>query len=218
MADGRAGAGGRRHVDRLPGGVAATSGTPLANASARPLLLGIATNGVHGQRRARRRDSAALARLDSSAETPGHGDRAIQRIAAADAVRAVAKRVARLPSKELHVLALIAWGGADVRRGRNGARHPDRHCALAPIACPSTLLRRMRTAQRPHLAGTRSRVPKEPIHGPVRNSSRCCPTDDQLVGRRYALVAELDTRTSGRGRYPVIRRRDTTSATAQRCH
>jgi RNA polymerase sigma factor (sigma-70 family) len=85
--------------------------TPLTTGTARPLLLGIATNVVRHQWRSQRRHRAALERLRFAGEPPGaHEDEALDRIAAASYVRTLSNGLRILPPRELEVLMLLAWG------------------------------------------------------------------------------------------------------------
>lgn len=83
----------------------------LTTASAVPLLLGIATNVLRQQRRARRRHAAALERLRTAtpAAGPGHEEETIARLDAARELRAASAAVRALPRREREVLILIAW-------------------------------------------------------------------------------------------------------------
>lgn len=82
----------------------------LTTDSARPLLLGIATNVLRHQWRAQRRHAAALRRLDHRHEAEVHEEDAAERLAAAAALRAACDALRALPPRELEVLALTAWG------------------------------------------------------------------------------------------------------------
>ena len=83
--------------------------TPLSTASAKPLLLAIATNVVRNQHRARRRHGAALDRLGRANEDrPDHDNASVERIDARDRLSAVRERLQALPRREREVLALVA--------------------------------------------------------------------------------------------------------------
>lgn len=78
--------------------------------SARPLLLGIATNVLRSQWRSRARHRRALARLKIR-ETPrvDHEDASVERLTAQERLRELRADVRELPRRELDVLALVAW-------------------------------------------------------------------------------------------------------------
>lgn len=81
--------------------------------SARPLLLGVATNVVRSHWRTRRRHASALGRLRLLAPdtTPGHEEDVIARVDALQRLREMRDTVRHLPRRELEVLALVAWSG-----------------------------------------------------------------------------------------------------------
>lgn len=81
--------------------------------SARPLLMGIATNVVRAQWRSRRRHRDALERIHG-AELRASADLEIEAIARLDAIRQVKEagaEIRALPRHERDVPALIAWAG-----------------------------------------------------------------------------------------------------------
>lgn len=83
--------------------------TVLSTDTARPLLLGIARNVVHGQWRTRRRHRAAVDRLGrATADRPSHDDDSVERLAAAERLAVVRERLAALPEREREVLVLVA--------------------------------------------------------------------------------------------------------------
>lgn len=83
--------------------------TVLSTETARPLLLGIARNVVHGQWRARRRHRAAVDRLGrATADRPDHDDDSVERLAAAERLTAVRARLDALPAHEREALVLVA--------------------------------------------------------------------------------------------------------------
>jgi RNA polymerase sigma factor (sigma-70 family) len=83
--------------------------TVLTTDTARPLLLGIARNVVHGQWRSRRRHRAAVERLGrATADRPDHDDDSVERLAAAERLTAVRQRLEALPDHEREVLVLVA--------------------------------------------------------------------------------------------------------------
>lgn len=82
---------------------------PLRSASARPLLLAIATNVVRSQRRSRRRHDAAMTRLGRAGESrPTHDDDSAARVDAARRLREIRAQLDTLPRREREVLALVA--------------------------------------------------------------------------------------------------------------
>jgi RNA polymerase sigma factor (sigma-70 family) len=84
----------------------------LRTESAVPLLMGIATNVVRGQWRARRRHRDALERI-RGAELDASHDLETEAISRLDAIRQVKEAgaaIRALPRRERDVLALIAWG------------------------------------------------------------------------------------------------------------
>lgn len=84
--------------------------TPLAHDSARPLLLGIATNVMRHQRRTRRRHRCAVERLQSESAPAAATRSADDRLVASQRLAALRERLEILPRRELEVLALVAWG------------------------------------------------------------------------------------------------------------
>lgn len=84
----------------------------LTTDSAAPLLLGVATNVLRGQRRARRRHAAAVERIHGTAGSgsPDHADDVIARMEAARRLREGGAAIRALPRREREVLALLAWG------------------------------------------------------------------------------------------------------------
>lgn len=84
----------------------------LTTDSARPLLMGIATNLLRHHWRARRRHADALLRLRGAAERlPGaeEDDETIARLDAQEALRGARQVLDTLPRRELEVLSLVAW-------------------------------------------------------------------------------------------------------------
>ena len=82
----------------------------LANESALPWLLGVATNVVRNQWRARRRHRAAMARL-AAEPVWDEADDVDGRLDDERRMRAVLREVERLPRRDQDVLALCVWGG-----------------------------------------------------------------------------------------------------------
>lgn len=83
----------------------------VSTATARPLLLGIATNLVRNHWRARRRHRAALDRLGRATELrPGHDDDSIERLDAVGRLSAVRSHLDALPQRDRDVIALVALG------------------------------------------------------------------------------------------------------------
>jgi RNA polymerase sigma factor (sigma-70 family) len=80
----------------------------LIGESARPWLLGVATNVIRHRRRAQRRHRAALERLPRESEPDFVGD-AEARLDDERQMRAALALLARLPRREQDVLALCAW-------------------------------------------------------------------------------------------------------------
>ena len=79
--------------------------------SLRPWLLGIATNLTRGQRRASRRQAAALLRLGPRPASPDFSDEVAGRLDDANRIAALHRSLSRLHPDELGVLALCAWSG-----------------------------------------------------------------------------------------------------------
>jgi RNA polymerase sigma factor (sigma-70 family) len=80
----------------------------LANESALPWLLGVATNVVRNRRRSQWRHRAALARIPRE-NAPDLAEEANGRVDDERRMWAVLRAVARLPRREQDVLALCAW-------------------------------------------------------------------------------------------------------------
>ena len=85
----------------------------LANESALPWLLGVATNVLRNERRARRRYRAALSRFAPDPDERDFADDLIDRMADEDDMRSVVAAVNALPRREREVLALCVFGGLD---------------------------------------------------------------------------------------------------------
>jgi RNA polymerase sigma factor (sigma-70 family) len=79
----------------------------LEHVDARPWLYAIATNLVHGHRRAERRKLAAYARLDA---TDGREDAdAVDRLDASRRAPAISKALLKLKRRDRDTLLLVAW-------------------------------------------------------------------------------------------------------------
>ena len=79
--------------------------------SARPWLLGVATNLVRNQRRTLRRYQAALRRLSPPPDENDFVDDLAGRMDDERAVRKLLELIERLPRRDREVLALCAWDG-----------------------------------------------------------------------------------------------------------
>jgi RNA polymerase sigma factor (sigma-70 family) len=84
--------------------------TPLTTTTARPLLLGIATNVMRNQWRSQRRHKAALQRLRLVEPRDSEQDESLERIAAAERLQEIRGRLSVLSDGELEALTLVAWG------------------------------------------------------------------------------------------------------------
>jgi RNA polymerase sigma factor (sigma-70 family) len=84
----------------------------LTTASARPLLLGVATNVLRNHWRSRRRHDRAVERIRGAEPThsPGHEDEVVAGIDALRQVQRAGAAIRALPAREREVLALLAWG------------------------------------------------------------------------------------------------------------
>ena len=78
-----------------------------------PWLLGVATNVVRNLARARRRHTAAMARLPALAAEPDFADDLAGQLDDADAARAVQEALGRLRRPEREVVALCIYAGLD---------------------------------------------------------------------------------------------------------
>lgn len=115
------------------------------DASVLPWLLGVALNLVRNKRRSDRRATAAVARLDPTANEADFSDEVVGRLADETEMRDVLALFERLPVQEQEVLALCAW--ADLG-------YED--CALAlgvPIGTVRSRLSRARVHLRELVAG-----------------------------------------------------------------
>lgn len=81
------------------------------SAGALPLLLGIATNVLRNQRRARRRHRAFLERLPALQPERDFAEDLPARLDAEADTRRLLAEVARLPRREQDVVALCSWSG-----------------------------------------------------------------------------------------------------------
>jgi RNA polymerase sigma-70 factor, ECF subfamily len=125
----------------------------LTTPSARPFLLGVATNVVRSHWRSRRRHAAAIDRMRGATAnaSPAHDDDAIERLDALRKLAEVRDAVRRLPRRELDVLALVACSeltyeetaaalGVPVGTVRSRlARARSRLAGAAPAVLPSPL-------------------------------------------------------------------------------
>lgn len=98
----------------------------LRSSSVLPWLLGIATNVVRNQHRAKRRYADLLGRLPSLEPSRDFADDLAERLDAERAMGAVLALVRRLPRHEQDVLALCVWQGLDTRDAASalGVREP----------------------------------------------------------------------------------------------
>lgn len=109
----------------------------------RAWLLGIATNVVHGHRRAEARRLRAYAREAGRQVPPGDGVDVGARLDAGAAARRAATAIAHLPSGDRDVLLLVAWGELS---------YEEVAVALAiPVGTVRSRLNRARTVVRAHL-------------------------------------------------------------------
>ena len=133
--------------------------TTLQRPSALPFLLGIATNVVRNERRARRRHRAALERLPAAASAPDHASDADARVDAERRAGDVLAALRRLPRHEQDVLVLCLWMDLS---------YEDAATALGvPIGTVRSRLSRAR-------ARMRAALPDE-VPGP---RPLCAPADD----------------------------------------
>lgn len=79
----------------------------------RPWLLGIATNVMRRNARARRRRDAALARVPERGSVPDFADDLVGHLADAEHLRAAHAALARLRRRDREVFTLVVWAGLD---------------------------------------------------------------------------------------------------------
>jgi RNA polymerase sigma factor (sigma-70 family) len=83
----------------------------LTTASARPLLLGLATRVLRNYWRIQRRHAEALERIGKADLSPWDEDEVVARVDAMSEVREAGAAIRALPPRDREVLALLAWGG-----------------------------------------------------------------------------------------------------------
>ncbi|MGK5732761.1 RNA polymerase sigma factor [Streptomyces sp. URMC 124] len=81
--------------------------------SLRPWLLGIATNIMRRNARARRRRDIALARVPERGSIPDFADDLVTHLADAEQLRAAHAALARLRRRDREVFTLVVWAGLD---------------------------------------------------------------------------------------------------------
>ncbi|MEU7178430.1 MULTISPECIES: RNA polymerase sigma factor [Streptomyces] len=79
----------------------------------RPWLLGIATNLMRRNARARRRRESALARVPERGSVPDFADDLVTRLADTEQLRAAHAALARLRRRDREVFTLVVWAGLD---------------------------------------------------------------------------------------------------------
>ncbi|WP_223244303.1 RNA polymerase sigma factor [Streptomyces sp. CBMA156] len=79
----------------------------------RPWLLGIATNVMRRNARARRRRDVALARIPERGSVPDFADDLVAHLADVDELRAAHRALARLRRRDREVFTLVVWAGLD---------------------------------------------------------------------------------------------------------
>nr|WP_323447382.1 RNA polymerase sigma factor [Streptomyces sp. YSPA8] len=79
----------------------------------RPWLLGIATNIMRRNARARRRRDIALARVPERGSIPDFADDLVGRLADTEQLRATHAALARLRRRDREVFTLVVWAGLD---------------------------------------------------------------------------------------------------------
>jgi RNA polymerase sigma-70 factor, ECF subfamily len=90
--------------------------TRLTQPSVLPWLLGVAVNLLRNQRRAARRQKAALERLPPLPAEPDPANAVAARVDAEQAMRAIRRAVDQLPPREQEVLELCIWAGLDYQQ------------------------------------------------------------------------------------------------------
>ncbi|MER6910561.1 RNA polymerase sigma factor [Streptomyces sp. NPDC000594] len=91
----------------------ARDGLRADGGSLRPWLLGIATNVMRGNARARRRREIALARVPERGAVPDFADDLVTHLADAEQLRAAHTALARLRRRDREVFTLVVWAGLD---------------------------------------------------------------------------------------------------------
>lgn len=114
----------------------------LTGESARPWLLGVATNVIRHRRRAQRRQRVALHRLPRETEPDFVGD-ADERLDDERRMRAALTLLARLPRREQDVFALCAWAELTYEETAAALR--------IPVGTVRSRLSRARARMRRHL-------------------------------------------------------------------
>ncbi|MFE7607632.1 RNA polymerase sigma factor [Streptomyces celluloflavus] len=79
----------------------------------RPWLLGIATNLMRRNARARRRRDSALARVPERGSVPDFADDLVTRLTDTEQLRAAHAALARLRRRDREVFTLVVWAGLD---------------------------------------------------------------------------------------------------------
>jgi RNA polymerase sigma-70 factor, ECF subfamily len=133
------------------------------DADPRPWLYGIAVNVVRGQRRARRRHAAALARLAARPDVE-----AVDETVAREAeMRDVLTAVAGLPPRERAVLTLVVWSELSYEQAAQVLGVP-----VGTVRSRLSRARRRLGAEtdRPPAGSFSSPAPLEPLDSPPRRS------------------------------------------------
>ncbi|MEV7235343.1 RNA polymerase sigma factor [Streptomyces sp. NPDC051020] len=117
--------------------------------SLRPWLLGIATNIMRRNARARRRREVALARVPDRGSIPDFADDLVTHLADAEQLRAAHAALARLRRRDREVFTLVVWAGLDYAAAADALG--------VPVGTVRSRLSRARTRLR-ELAGTEARA------------------------------------------------------------
>lgn len=115
----------------------------------RPWLLGIATNIMRRNARARRRREIALARVPERGSIPDFVDDLVTHLADAEQLRAAHTALARLRRRDREVFTLVVWAGLDYAAAADALG--------VPVGTVRSRLSRARTRLR-ELAGAEARA------------------------------------------------------------
>ncbi|WP_405719799.1 RNA polymerase sigma factor [Streptomyces sp. NBC_00046] len=164
--------------------------------SLRPWLLGIATNIMRRNARARRRGEIALARVPERGSVPDFADDLVTHLADSEQLRAAHTALARLRRRDREVFTLVVWEGLDyaaaaealgVPVGTVRSRLSRARARLRELAGAEVRATRPRTgrAGRPGSAGSPARPGNVP--GPAEGGGPRTTPDNPVPGRFPAV-------------------------------
>ncbi|CAL9563126.1 hypothetical protein SUDANB58_04682 [Streptomyces sp. enrichment culture] len=133
----------------------------------RPWLLGIATNVMRRNARARRRRDMALARVPERGSVPDFADDLVGNLADTEHLRAAHAALARLRSRDREVFTLVVWAGLDYAAAAEALGVPV-GTVRSRLSRARTRLRELtgREARAAHPQTTRAGAERQRAEGP----------------------------------------------------